>query len=303
MSRRNLLAGLGIAAGGSVLLANNRAEASAPVLTGPDRSPDTTPPGLVSLSSAPELGVGYRFAYWADFSPEIALSEGRTWSGGVYTTNDYLAASFDLPPGVLLHDVEWYTDNAADASAHTSVWMSGQEEFPVNMLEQTIAANGALHATRNVVPQAVNGPYPHGSRLRCAFFSSGSGQRVHGVRVGFLNAPRATVLRSAALRVYDSRSHSPIGSSQSRRVSVDGHVAVGAAGALLSVTALNTYGHGELTVGSSVASATTRAAVWSRAGDTTLTQVTTTLSATRTFVVTGHTNSTDVIIDLLGYLV
>ena len=96
--------------GAAVLGTAGRADA-APVGADATAQPLTTPPGIVSISSAPEPGVSYRFASWEETSPLNDFLHGRIFSTpGLFTSagNDFLGTTFDLPPGVLVHDVEVY---------------------------------------------------------------------------------------------------------------------------------------------------------------------------------------------------
>src|SRR3954454_24118692 len=127
ISRRGLLSGAGVLGGAAVLGGVGAADAAA---SRPDATarPDAPPPGLVSISSAPQPGVSYRFASWPDVSALNDILSGRRFSAsGVSATefNDVLGATFDLAPGAIVHDLEIYCSASVSASAGLAVWSSG----------------------------------------------------------------------------------------------------------------------------------------------------------------------------------
>jgi hypothetical protein len=306
ISRRGMLAGLGVA-GGAAVLARAAPASATPGPTTPAQ-PLAAPAGLAPISSAPEAGVSYQFRSWDDFFAEDDLLYGRRFGGGgVYTSaaSDYLAATFELPPGAVLHDLEWYVSNSVSMNVYANVWQSSQAVLDT-FWSASIAAGSGITAHKFAIPANVNGPYPHGTRLMVAASTASNGTtQINGVRAGFVNAPTSTVLLPSPIRAYDSRNTGgPISAGHSRTVTVAGHVPAGAIGAIVNLTVTHTVSSGYLKLyahGSPLPP--TSAINWFGPGQTLANQATTALSLGREMTVTGGTGSTDFIVDLVGYLV
>ena len=321
ISRRNLMAGLG-AAGGAAILGGavlgagpaSAAPAKATVqgrAAGSTRSlrPDAAPGGIAPISSAPQFGVAYQFRSWDDFLPEDDLLFGRKFGGGGFYTsaaNDFLAATFDLPPGAVLYDLEWYVSNTAAMVVYANIWQSSQAVLDT-IWSTTIPAGSGVTAHRFVIPSDVNGPYPHGTRLMVAAASQTNGSNlINGVRAGFTNAPRTPVLLSAPARVYDSRTaDGPLASGHSRTISLASYLPDGAAGAIINPTVTQTVTNGYLKIYAAGTPAPGTSAVnWYGSSQTASNQSTVAVSLDRSLVVEVHGgHSTQFLIDVVGYLV
>ncbi len=202
VSRRSLMVGLGATAG-AVGLGVGSTVAGAAAASGHPQV-DAPPAGITPISSAPKAGVAYQFRSWLDFTAEDNLLYGRVFGGsGVYTSasSDFLAASFDLPPGVTLYDLEWYVSNSVAMEVYANVWQSSVASLDT-FWSASIPAGSGITATRFVIPSNVNGPYPHGTRLMVACSSPSNGTaQLNRVRAGFKNAPRPPVLLASPARV------------------------------------------------------------------------------------------------------
>jgi hypothetical protein len=312
ISRRGILAGLGVAGGAAVLGVAAPASATASSSTPPSPSvhaqPQSVPSGVAPISSAPEAGVSYQFRSWDDFFPEDDLAYGRKFGGGGFYTNiasNYLAATFDLPPGAILHDLEWYVSNSVAMTVYANVWQSSAAYLDT-FWSSSIPAGSGVTAHKFAIPTNVNGPYPHGTRLMVAAGTPTTGAALlNGVRAGFMNAPTSTVLLPSPIRAYDSRNTGgPISAGHSRTVTVAGHVPVGALGAIVNLTVTHTVSSGYLKLYAAGSSLPPTSAInWFGSGQTLANQATTALSLGRQMTVTGGTGSTDFVVDLVGYLV
>jgi hypothetical protein len=309
-SRRAVLTGIGVA-GGAGLLGEGlaAAPASAGVRPGSTEGPANAPSGLTTISSAPQANVSYQFRSFWDFLPADTLAAGRTWGGsGMYTSVslDALVATFDAPPGAVLHDVEWYVANTVALSWGVDLWAAGSGTG-VGVTTGTIAAGtGAITAHKFSVPSSANGPYPAGTRIIPFITTSTNGTvQVNGVRLGFTNGALSTVLRGSPVRAYDSRSHSHLGGGTSRTVSLSSWLPAGAQAAVLSLSVLNTHGSGVLQVSPAGSSSEAFAASWARTGDKSTNTLVSDVSLSRAVTVTSVHGSgqTDFVLDLIGWVV
>jgi hypothetical protein len=312
ISRRSAIAGLGLASGAAALgIATPAAAAPAPPPPHGPMRPHTVPGEISPISSAPEMGVSYAFRSWDDFFPEDDLLYGRRFGGdGFYTSgaSNYLAATFDLPPGALLHDLEWYVSNTAVMTVYANIWQSSHA-FLDTFWSATIDAGSGVTAHRFVLPTAVNGPYPHGTRLMVAAGTSSNGSNLlNGVRAGFTHAPTSPVLLPSPVRGYDSRANGGVlRGGQSRTVSLAGHIPAGALGAIVNITVTGTAGTGFLMLyAAGTPKPTTSAINWFAAHQTFANQATTAVNLARAVTITAGgptTANTHFIIDVVGYLV
>jgi hypothetical protein len=269
-----------------------------------------TPPALPTpIASRPEIGITYRFVNWHDFLPENSIVNGRDFGGsGAFTnvTDDRLAAFVDIPPGALLHDVEFYVYNTVDIEFHGITWVSGHGSYPLPFwLDETHPANATLHAVRYPVDASVNGPFPFGTRIGISLPSStDESVQIDGVRFGLRNAPMSTVLLPDPVRVLDTTATSPMSAGHTRTIALAAHLPIGANGALHVLNAFHTHGSGVLRAGP-VGGTSVEALRWSATGDTVANSITTRVSADRSIAVsTGRSaGATDVYVDLIGYLI
>jgi hypothetical protein len=310
-SRRAVLTGIGVAGGAGLLGEVIATPASAVIRPGSSvrPAPASNPSGFTSISSAPQQNVSYKFASFWDFSNADTLSAGRTWGGnGMYTpgSTDPLVATFDAPPGAVLHDVEWYVSNTVEASWGVDVWAPGRSAGDLIASGLIPAGTGAITATKAAIPSAGNGPYPAGTRIIPFITTSTNGSiQVNGVRVGFTQGALNQVMRSTPVRAYDSRSHTPLGGGTSRTVSLSSWLPAGAQAAVLSLSVLNTHGAGVLQVSPSGSSSEAFASTWARSGDKSTNTVVSDVSLSRAVTVTSIHGSgqTDFILDLIGWVV
>ncbi len=312
------LGGLGVA-GAAALLAPGQAGAAPARSVAPAHGPSPTdktenapPAGLDPIASAPLTGYTYRFIDMWDFTPENFVS-GRAWTsaGGVYTpvgSGDTLWATAELPAGAVLGDVEWYLAATTDTELLGRLWVAGTPTLMKPVCDGVMPGSstfGLVRAKRLVPSSATNGPYPHGTKLALGVFTpSDASVAVNGARIGFKTAPTGTTLLPTPVRLYDSRSSSPIGSSQTRTHSLASRLPVGATGAVLTVTAVGALGSGYLKVYSSSVAAPATSSLNFTKGTAVANSVQTAVSSTRSLKVTcGGGYSVHYVLDLVGYLV
>jgi hypothetical protein len=195
-SRRAVLTGIGVAGGAGLLGEAIATPASAgvrPAGSSVRATPAAPPLGSATISSAPQQNVSYQFRSFWDFSPADTLSAGRTWGGsGMYTPGafDELVATFDAPPGAVLHDVEWYVANTAATSWGVDVWAAGHGAGLMVTSGTIPAGTGAITAHKFSIPSSGNGPYPAGTRIVPFIETSTDGTvQINGVRLGFTRRP------------------------------------------------------------------------------------------------------------------
>lgn len=313
ISRRGVFAGLGAVgvAGAAGMLAPGTAYADAPS-RGPRLSPagarpHAVPAGVNPLASAPQKGCHYAFTTMWDFSPEH-YSSGRAWSptGGVYAPSgvgDNLWATVDLPPGAILADVEWYLSATEAVAMMGRLWVAGDAYLSVIVADGTLAAGTSqARATRIVVPQNTNGPFPHGTKLVLGLFTPATGTiSINGARVGYKLAPTGQVLLPAPVRVYDSHHHKKIAAHGTRIHSLAAHLPIGATGALLNVTATGAERGGSLVVYSAAVPKPSTSSLHFAKQTPIANSVQSSVSATRAIKISSSAK-THYIIDLVGYL-
>jgi hypothetical protein len=248
--------------------------------------------------------VSYRFRMFEEVIPEESWNrayggKGITGTGGVYAT------AFDLPVGAVLYDVEWYYRNLGTQSvtAILRVWGAGQGAFQFGGVDTELLTSDGVVAARTRVPSASNGPFPFGTRVAAGISPMNSMFNLDGVRVGFKNAPLSPVLLATPAQVYDSRAHTPLSAGRTRTISLASLLPVGANGALFTLTALGTHGAGSLSVGAAGSSLAATGVAWGRTGDRAANSVSCAVDTHRAIGIRAHSNKTDFIIDVTGYLI
>jgi hypothetical protein len=308
-SRRTVLTGIGVAGGAGLLGEVIATPARAGVRPGSSvrATPANNPSGFGSISSAPQQNVSYQFRSFWDFSNGDTLAAGRTWGGrGMYTPGslDPLVATFDAPPGAVLHDVEWYVSNTVTTSWGVDVWAPGHG-FAVSVATGSIpAGTGAITAHKFSIPSSGNGPYPAGTRIVPYMLTSTDGSvQINGVRLGFTNGALNPVMLASPVRVYSAAT--PLAGGTSRTISLASHIPVGAQAVTLAVTVINTHGSGYLHVAPAGATSVANALTWARTGDRSTSTVVVDVPASRSVTVSsgGGSGATDIIVDLIGWVV
>lgn len=308
-SRRTVLTGIGVAGGAGLLgevIATPASAAQGPGSVGAHAAP---PAGFSTISSPPQANVSYQFRSFYDFAPTDHWTWGRAWGGfGMYTPSatGILVATFDAPPGAVLHDVEWYVANTTAATWGVGVWGAGNGVLDV-FLEQTLpAGTGSITATKVAVPSSGNGPYPAGMRIATFIQTpTDASVQVNGVRLGFTHGALNQVMRGSPVRAYDSRSHTHLNGGTSRTISLANWLPPGAQAATLALSVLNTHGAGVLQVSPAGSSSEAFAASWARTGDKSTNTLVCDVSASRAVSVSSVHGSgqTDFILDLIGWVV
>jgi hypothetical protein len=311
-SRRAILAGIGVASGAGLLGEAIATPASAgvrPGISSVRATPAINPSGFGSISSAPQQNVSYQFRSFWDFSNADTLDAGRKWGGsGMYTPGslDPLVATFDAPPGAVLHDVECYVSNTAATTWGVDVWAPGHGFAAMVTSGSIPAGTGAIKAHKFSIPSSGNGPYPAGTRIAPFIPTSTDGSvQINGVRLGFIHGGLNQVMRESPVRAYDSRSHSHLGGGTSRTVSLANWLPADAQGAVLALSVLNTHGSGVLQVSAAGSSSEAFAASWARTGDKSTNTLVSDVSLSRAVSVTSVHGSgqTDFVLDLIGWVV
>jgi hypothetical protein len=314
LPRRHLLAGLGALGGGAAIAGLPGAAAAAdpdgaagpPALDGPG---GRATPITSTLASAPEAGVRYEFRGPFDFVVENP-SAGLTWSSlGVYASGgeSTIWTSFDLPPGAIVHDIEWYVYNASGAgtSGFGRAWTASSANLTSSIVDVAIPSASGVNRRRALAPASTQGPFPHGCRAFCGLPTRPDGEvRTNGVRIGYRPAAGAVALLPQAKRVYDSRSSTPFAPNETRTVSLAGAIPAGALGAVisLSITGCQHKGTLRLGAGGTVPSAT--AIQWARTGDQVTTAANSPIDGARRVAIksVGSTGTTHVVVDVVGYV-
>jgi hypothetical protein len=261
VSRRGLIAGAGAAVlatslvGGAVPDAaaspTNRAGAE---VGAPAAHPDGAPlPD--SIASAPISGYVYRTACMYDFRPFNPASL-PTWGGlGVYTAavTGTLRATFELPAGVIVRDVEFYVSNGTAFDVGADLWQYAPGSGTISSLSvgAVIAPGSGVTATRAAVPASSAGPFPSGSRLLAGMSTPADGTvQLNGVRIGFSPGAGATALLPTPVRAYDSRVTGGAHSAGSTRTVTfpAGAVPAGASAVLANIAVLHATQSGYLKV-------------------------------------------------------
>ena len=306
LTRRGLLAGLGALGGGAVLGATAGsgtagAEPEPSPLT--DGSPRAIPTNLEPIGSAPQAGTTYAYAMFVDFS----VSAGTRTIGTAGAYGGQLGTTFDLPPGAVLRDIEWYTRNQATTPFYAVAWLwvAGTDGQPVIDI-RTIPQSADIAATYVPVLTNFNGPFPLGTKLVLQAFAPTTTTQIHGVRVGYSPGPLRPTLLPTPIRVYDSRSvNRPIAPNGTRNISLAAAIPVGAVGAIINLSVTNTNGTGTLRVGKGGDTPVATSLQWSRTGDRVTTSTTTQVSGNREIAVlsVSSTGTTQLLVDVVGYLV
>jgi hypothetical protein len=317
LSRRAILSGIGVVGGVAALGATASPALAAPsarAKSGPNAQsaahPDAAPSLPPSIASAPEAAVAYQFVGWHDFAAENNSTYGRKYGGnGAYTDvdPDYLAAFVDMPPGALIHDVEFYLANTVAVDLYGITWVTSQGTNAGSFwLQQNHAANAVLHAVKFAIPATLNGPFPFGSRIGVSVPTPTDGSvQINGVRFGLTHTPRSTVLLPAVHRVYSSTAARPLTAGHTVTVPLASYLPVGANGALYTVSVHGLAGHGSIVAGPTGGKLSVPAVQWGHAGDRASNSVTSMVSSTRKITIKSAAGSGDALVqvDLVGYLV
>lgn len=201
----------------------------------------------------------------------------------------------------------WYASNTSATVWGLGIWGAGHGMLtPVIPPSLLAAGTGAVKATRIAVPSSVNGPYPAGTRIATWMETPPDASvQVNGVRLGFTHGALNQVMRESQVRVYDSRSHSPLNGGTSRTISLANWLPPGAQAATLALSVLNSRGGGVLSVSAAGTTSAAFAASWARAGDKSTNTLVCDVSASRAVSVSSVHGSgrTDFIVDLIGWVI
>jgi hypothetical protein len=308
-NRRAVLTGIGVAGGVGLLgeaIATPASAAGRPGSSSVHATPASPPTGFKTISSPPQPNVSYQFRSFWDFTPADTFAAGRAWGGsGFYTPGslDPLLATFDAPPGAVLHDIEWYVENTATAGWGVGLWGAGSG-FAATIMSGSIAAGSGIVATKFSIPSSGNGPYPAGTRILAYITTSTDGSiQVNGVRLGFTHGALNPVMLASPVRVYNAST--PLHGGTSRTISLSGHIPVGAQAVTLAVTVIATHGSGYLHVAPAGSTSVANAVTWARTGDRSTSTVVVDVPASRAVSVSsgGGSGTTNFIVDLIGWVV
>jgi hypothetical protein len=349
ITRRGVLTGLGIAtvAGGATLFAPG-AYASVPVepnsagagTAQPKSSAhaDSAPSGMPTpIASTPTAGVTYKFASYDDFFPED-FSIGRDWSanGGLFTPagTGNMLATFDLPTGAVLTDIEWYLSNSSPTTApnggkatvFAKVWVAGQADW-TTVISGTVvpSATPSIVAAKAAVPVAVNGPFPSGTKLIIGIVTNPVNIPartpiptdpdivINGVRVGYTlpSTGGSVVLLPAPVRAFDSRTGANPGKihgGQSASIPLSDQVPAGATAAIITLTLTDSDLSGWLTAYATGAALPPTSSVnWYTSGQTVANTVVCAVSSPdrKMNIACGgaSTSGANFLIDVVGYVI
>ena len=327
VTRRALLGGLG-AGGAAVVVGAAAAEsvgaAPATGAGGPARFASAgAAAALVPATSlaSPELpGITYDYVSMVRFRPHIAstawLYDQGMWAGNEDPANEdepggVLIASVPVPPGALLHDVEWYVLNEWDNDivVTTQAWVPGQPIVGPDQatVETTVPPALGVRAVQSAVPADLADAWTGVASVELGITTPLGGQvQINGARVGFSSAPQSITMLDRPVRVYDSRnSGGALKPNTSRVIPLGAAVPVTAGGALVSLSITAARGTGTLRVGRAGVAPTATGLQWSRTGDKVTNLVVTGIDDAARMVVQSiaATGSTEVIAEVVGYLV
>jgi hypothetical protein len=306
MTRRRLLTGLGV--GGALLGAGTPAASARPARPwgAPDGGGQLTnaAPPLTSIASPPEPGVVYVGRSMDDFRP---FTGGRIFGGyGVAGDQSDLRATFELPPGALLRDLEVYLHNTVTATGVLAAAVPGSGYlFTLQALSFGAGPAGVRRHVR-LVPNHVTGPYPHGSTIVVVIDTKPDATvQINGARLGFTVGAGRQMILPNPVRVYDSRqTGGAVAPGKTRTIPLGSAVPAGATAALVSLSITDTHGVGTLRLGRAGITPTATAIQWDGAGQKVTTSATSRVNANREIAVVSASSSgpTHVVVDVIGYV-
>lgn len=306
-SRRGLIAGAGAGLLSMPLLDTVAAQAagssdgSAGVKAHPEGSPITT-----DIGSPPLSGLVYRSASMYDFKP-FDPNARLTWGGsGTYSagTGTSLRATFEVPTGAQLFDVEYYVFNNSGANVFpdTYLYVPGQGTISSVGASVAVPSGTAIQAVRAVVNSATRGPYPLGSRLLASLPTPATGLvQVNGVRLGFTPGPGTVELLATPLRAYDSRTGNHKLRRATARTITLGSVPAGARGVLVNITALSAAKAGYLKVYPANHAAPAMAALYFETAKPVANAISVPVPSTKKLKLYAS-QAVHVVVDVLGYV-
>lgn len=243
--RRRLLLGAGSAAvlGGAALVAAPAAAAAAGPTVDPSQPETPTaidhlgPPAQTlaspitsTIASARRSGYSYRTAGEWDFTAEGADSFRKFGTKGVYSSAvpSLMWASFDIPAGALVRDVEFYVFNNTGVSQYASMWLwSASDGYLGGQLASaTIPSMNQLIAVSTDVTPANYGPYPPGTKVFVTLYTTSDAKlQINGARIGMTGGGSQLGFLDTPSRIYDSRASSKFAANEVRTITVPAAVA------------------------------------------------------------------------------
>jgi len=209
-ARRGFLIGAGAVATLAAASGSATDADAAPAATTTTAAAPQASPVAASIASAPRNGCLYRYASYFDFSCE-SPNANRAWGGfGVYSqvASTNLWTSFEIPPGTLIREIEWYVRNntATSVAAYGRLWTAGTGDLFFVVRDAVIPVSAGIVATRVEVPEASWGPYPQGTKLQLGLRTPTNGDiQINGARVGLSDGGGQASVRNSLLTVYNTR--------------------------------------------------------------------------------------------------
>lgn len=244
VSRRGLVAaGAAMSAGAMASMTSSQARAAGPsALNGPPVSQAS--PVASTIASPRRSYIVYRTIGEFDISVESASAKRQFGGRGVYSaeTQTSLWASFDIPGGVKISDVEFYATNTSGSTVYAGIWLWTADSgyFSYQLAQAPIPSMSTQQAVLVDLPPEQNGPYPTGAKLFLTIFTpTNATVQWNGARVGMLGGGEVSLKRSP-IRVYDSREGSKLDPGQPRSITIPELVAPnGTVGVLTQISVLS----------------------------------------------------------------
>jgi hypothetical protein len=301
VSRRSILAGLGAAAGAGAFATGFGASAhaatpsSAALLRG------------ITTAAVPPLtpGLGYVLLDGLAFVPDDPMAHPRTSNMGQgYTTTAgwRLDAPLVVPVGSQLKEIS--VAYLAPAPASGPALLIFRQPLGDN-LQSVGTVNLPESAAQSVVTAPLSETVDGSSTYNLQFFVGFTNPTafIYAVRVGYLPAPQAFVPVSPSKRVLDTRlTGGKLNPNEERIVPLDG-VPSFAHGAVINLTVTETEGAGYVAAFPAGTAWPGNSSVnWSGPDENVANAVLTATDANGRITIRGGVNRTQVVIDVVGYL-
>jgi hypothetical protein len=301
ISRRSILAGLGAAAGAGAFATGFGATANAATRNTGGLLRGITTSALPALTP----GLGYVLLDGLAFIPDDPSTHARTSNtGSGYTTlaGFRLDAPLVVPVGSQLKEISVAYLAPAPASAPALLIF----RQPLGGLMQSVGTvNLPESPTQSVVTAQLNETVDGTSTYNLQFFVGFTNPTafIYAVRVGYLPPPQVFVPVSPSKRVLDTRlTGGKLNPNEERIITLDG-VPSFAHGAVINLTVTETEGAGFVAVFPAGSAWPGNSSVnWSGPDENVANAVLTATDATGRITIRGGVNRTQVVIDVVGYL-
>lgn len=251
VSRRRWLAAAPLGAAAVVGAAGGAAVASNQGYRRGGISPADSP--VVDTIASPRLaGQTYLTASGRDLFS--TAESGRSAGGfGYHSSGNALTATFDIPAGAQIQDVEIYCYNSSGSarSAYLAYWVAG-EVLNTVLATINVPSQSDLVAILTPVSAAHRGPFPTGMKIAVIFNNTSSTFQANGARLGLSNGGGHLGVRTQPAKVFDSTEAGSGGKFSAEEVRIVplpvGIVPNGTVGVVLRVTASQSTANGTVAI-------------------------------------------------------